>query len=219
MKNRSQLVRGTRLEERMLHVGEGAVDPNTLGGDVRDTILVDLEVSDGLPPFEVWLDDNVLQGLSPSVDHLQRLQDVLLILFLVLLLVLDLGFLDQVFDLLLGQSQVVVLPSLVLVFEGQLLDEDSVGVSHVREEESARLADGRRLEVDSEEGPLALARLGDVVDSADVERDELLRVDWHQDGEVLLVDEELAFLESLWESFHGRVGLDEPHILLLLLFL
>lgn len=52
-----------------------------------------------------------------------------------------------------------------------------------------------------------------------MERNELLRVDWHQDGEILLVDEELALLESLWESFYGRVGLNEPHLLLLLLFL
>ena len=66
---------------------------------------------------------------------------------------------------------------------------------------------------------MALARLGDVVDGADVERNELLRVDWHQDGEILLVDEELALLESLWESFYGRVGLNESHLLLLLLFL
>jgi hypothetical protein len=56
----------------MLHVGEGAVDPNTLGGDVRDTILVDLEVSDGLPPLEVWLDDNVLQMINGRRETLQN---------------------------------------------------------------------------------------------------------------------------------------------------
>lgn len=71
------------------------------------------------------------------MDHLKWLHKVFSIIFLVLLLVLDLGFFYKVFDFLFSQSQMIVLSSLVLVFQSQLLDENCIWVSVVWEKKSS----------------------------------------------------------------------------------
>mgnify|MGYP001055856368 CR=1 FL=1 len=90
---------------------------------------MNLKVTNGLSTIEVWLDDNVLKSVSSSLDRLQWLLDVLPVFLLgVVFLVLSFDFLDEVFDLLLGDSQVVVFTLTVLVLEGELLDKDSVWI-------------------------------------------------------------------------------------------
>ena len=65
---------------------------------------------------------------------------------------------------------------------------------------------------------MAFARFGDVVHCSDVERHELLLVNWHKDCEVLLVDVELAFLKVRWKLFDGCIGLNKTHTFLFLFF-
>lgn len=74
------------------------------------------------------------------------------------------------------------------------------------------------MEVDSEIGPLAFTRFGHIVDGADMERNKLFLVDRDQQGEVLLIDEELTWLQLWREVLQGLVRLNLIQVLLLLLF-
>lgn len=134
MNDRYELVLSARLEESMLHVREWNINSESLGGDIGDSILVNFEISDSLTSLKVWLDDNILKGFLSSLNHLKLLHDVFGILLLILLLVHNFGLLDEVFNLFLGQSQVVALTSLIFVFESQLFDENSIWVSVVWEQ-------------------------------------------------------------------------------------
>lgn len=120
-----------------------------------------------------------------------------------LLNVEDLGFLDQVFDLLFTNFQMVGFSLLVLVFQSELLHENSVWFSHIWEQECSRLTDRRSLEVDSEVSPLTFSRFGHVIHSADMEWHKLFVIDRNQDRKILIINEKLTSLHALWELFDG----------------
>jgi len=59
MQDGDELVLGAWLEEGMLDVPERNVDLKALGGDVAETVLVKLEVTNCLAAFQIGLDDDV----------------------------------------------------------------------------------------------------------------------------------------------------------------
>ena len=60
MDNGNQLILSARLEEGMLDVGEEDVNFVSLGRSVPHTVLVQLQVSNSLSTFKVWLDHDIL---------------------------------------------------------------------------------------------------------------------------------------------------------------
>lgn len=142
--------------------------------------------------------------------------DFLQLSLLIFLLIYHFVLLDALFDLLLHYLEMVVVSLPILVLEGHFFQEHHIGVSHVWKQEH-RFADAWGVEVDSQVGPLALVWFGNGVDSADVERHELLIVDWHQDCVILFVHVELTLFKIEWELLDRRVWLDLPHVFLFLL--
>ena len=137
MDNCNQLISSTWLEESVLDVGEWDLNVETLSRRISDTILVDLQVTDGPSTLQVRLDRDILEHISLTLDQLDWLNMVLLIFLLLVLLVNDLSLFDQIFDLLFDLSQVVVLSTIVLVFESQFLDVDCIWFFQLWELESA----------------------------------------------------------------------------------
>uniref|UniRef100_A0A7S3IHR1 NAD-specific glutamate dehydrogenase n=1 Tax=Strombidium inclinatum TaxID=197538 RepID=A0A7S3IHR1_9SPIT len=152
--DRNDLVLLARLEEHVLHVGEGDVNAHALGAHEAHSVLVHFQIAHSLAAFEMRLDDDVLKHFLAALDELQRLEAGLVLL--VLLLVAHLALLDQVLDLLLSLLEVVVLAAVVAVLEGQLLHEDGVGVGHVGVDVAVRARLGGSVEVNTQVGPLAL---------------------------------------------------------------
>ena len=92
------------------------------------------------------------------------------IFFLILLL----DLLDKVFDLLVGLVKVVGITSVVTILKGKLFDKNSIWISKLRELKSSRLARAWSVKVDPQVSPLALLLLGQVINSADMERHKLI---------------------------------------------
>ena len=95
---------------------------------------MDFQITDGLSTFEVWLDDDVLEGFFSTGDHLELLQEIFSILLLIFLLVLHFSLFDEIFDLFLSKSQMVIITALIFVFKGQLFNEHSIWICEVWEE-------------------------------------------------------------------------------------
>lgn len=152
----NQLVLEAGLEERVLDVGERNVDLQPFGRSEAHTVLVDLKVANGLSALDGWFDDNVFEGLFSSLDRNELLSDVLELLLFIFLLIRVLVLLDEFFDLLLRDSEVVLLSLLVLVLKRHLLQENSIGISHIREQQTLAPPWSRNVEVNSQESPLAL---------------------------------------------------------------
>jgi hypothetical protein len=118
MDDSNQLVLCARLKESMLYVGEKNVYLETFCGAISQTVLMHLEITNCLSALKVWLDDYVLKRVSSSRDGVEGLLSSRTMLLLdVLLLLLDLSLFDQVFDLFLGNTKMVILSFPVLVFE------------------------------------------------------------------------------------------------------
>ena len=75
----------------------------------------------------------------------------------VLLLVLRLDLLDEVFDLLLSESQVVTFSLTILILESDFLHEHRIWVCQVWELEGSRLANAWCMEIDSQISPVSFA--------------------------------------------------------------
>ena len=78
------------------------------------------------------------------------------IFLFIFFLVSVLQLLREILDLLLTDSEMVVLSFLVLVLKGHFLDEHSIGISHIWELKVASLSDAWCVEIDSEVSPLTL---------------------------------------------------------------
>lgn len=116
----SELVLGAGLEEHVLHVGKQQIKTEAFRGNVAESVVVDLEIADGLLSLEVRLHNHVLKHLFLTLDHVQlvTLRVDQSLLFLVAFLVLHLCFFDKIFNLLLSLFEVVVLSFLVSVLKG-----------------------------------------------------------------------------------------------------
>jgi hypothetical protein len=116
---------------------------------------MELEVAHCLSAFKIGLDDHVFECLSPSRKSLELLlSDTMLNLF-VFFLVLHLDLLDEVFDLLLGESQVVTFSFTILILEGDFLHEHCIWVCQVWELQSSRLTYAGCMEIDSQISPIS----------------------------------------------------------------
>lgn len=126
-----QLVGCARLEECMLDLSERDIELQTFRAHVADSILVQLQVADGLLAFEVWLDRHVLEHVTAAGNRFKGLH--LLHVSLVLLPFIFLGIslldlFDQIFDLLVHDSKMVRFTALVLVLKGQFLKEHNIWI-------------------------------------------------------------------------------------------
>ena len=95
MQDSDKFILSTRLEDCMLDVRERNLHFESLGREVAETVLVKFQVADCLSSLKVWLDDDVLQGITATLKNFElvRLHGNLVVLLLVLfflLLVLDL---------------------------------------------------------------------------------------------------------------------------------
>ena len=134
MDDGNQLVLCARLKESMLYVGEKNVYLETFCGAISQTVLMHLEIADSLSALQVWLDDNVLKSVSSSRDCVEGLLSSSTMLLLhVLLLLLYLGLFNQIFDLFLGNTKMVILSFPVLIFERKLFNKDGIWIYEVRE--------------------------------------------------------------------------------------
>jgi len=95
----------------------------------------------------------------------------------------------------------VALSFLILVFKSQFFNENGVRVCHIREQKSSRLANRWGLEIDSQISPLTFSRFRHVVDGANMERNELFRVDRNEDCKALLINKKLTFSHALRNLF------------------
>jgi hypothetical protein len=82
------------------------------------------------------------------------LGDTMLNLFVVFL-VLRLYLLDEVFDLLLSESQVVTFSFTILILERDFLYEHRIWVCQVWELQGSRLANARCMKIDSQISPIS----------------------------------------------------------------
>ena len=116
---------------------------------------MELEVAHCLSAFKIGLHDHVFEGLSPSRKSLELLLCDTMLSFFVFFLILGLVLLDEVFDLLLGESQVVIFSFTILILEGDFLHEHCIWVCQVWELQSSRLANAGSMEIDSEISPIS----------------------------------------------------------------
>jgi hypothetical protein len=122
------------LEEGMLHIRESYVNDMTFLRCKPDSILVDLQVAEGLLAHYVWSDNQVLQDFLLALHHDQFFKFLLIgsASFLVscIFLFQDFDMLDQVLDLLSACVQVIIAILVSSVLQSKFLYEDGVLVSH-----------------------------------------------------------------------------------------
>ena len=103
----------------MPHIREKNIHLETFVGAVSQSIVVNLKITYSLSTIEIWLDDDILESISSSMDGLEVLLDNGIAVFLLgfLFLVLSFDFLDEILDLLLADNEVIVVALAILILQ------------------------------------------------------------------------------------------------------
>ena len=176
----------------MLNVREDNVNLMALGRHKPNTVLMDLETTDSLAAYQIGTNDQVVQSFAPAALHKLELLNLVHSrhCFIVALLFHVLNLLHALFDLLASLSEAIVCTSR-LRLHCKSLHPKTIGGFHGRE--LHRIA-ASCVEVDPEEGPLALMRIRHALNRADMDGDPCCRRIWNQYGMTLHVDEDLSWL-------------------------
>jgi len=70
MENCHELILCAWLEESVLYVRKWDINSVPLCRDIRDTVVVNLQISNGFSSFKIWLDDNILKGFLSTLHVL-----------------------------------------------------------------------------------------------------------------------------------------------------
>ena len=159
------------------------------------SILVNLKLPNRLSSHKIRSDHQIIQNFTSTTFHKsQRLDNIVTCSsFGVFFLLHRLHLLHAFFDLAGRLGQTVVLAG-CLSLHGHCLHPEVVGLFHWREFHSVASSG---VEVDSEEGPLALQSVRNTLDGVDMNRDPSGGRVRDQDSIALLIDIDFAWLEVL----------------------